>query len=235
MDEKPIMLKPENLFYQLFELLWFQTSKNNNKFSFKIPDTILFKDNCACVWIFTSKLGYIKRKHPDKLNSKEILKKLYNNTHNQIIGHYSYVDTEKITLVPDEDLKENPLLFFLDNLGIEVNEKLGMDRRQKIDKNKLKFHIINREKFPDFMENYDKKFGIFQLYLESNIDPNLMFKIFWSEKKSIIEMRSARQSFSIKNVHSYEKVITYETDRFNILSSTQLLINRENTFKCSEK
>lgn len=221
MDEKPMMLKPDNIFYQLYELLWYPNTKYNNKFSFKIPDTIFYKDNCPHNWIFTSKLGYIKRKHPDKLNSKEIIKKLLTNTKCEIIGVYWYVDTEKITLVPDEDLKENPLLFFLNSLGIEVNEKLGIERRQQIDKNKLKFNIVKRDKFMDFIENYNKRFGIFQLYIGSNNDPNLMFKIFWSEKKSITEMRIARQSFSIKNVHSYEKVVTYETDRFNILSSNQ--------------
>jgi hypothetical protein len=221
MDEKPIMLKPERLFNELYELLWLKPNRKfNNCFSFKIPDTILFKDNLPYVWIFTGKNGQIQRKHPDKLNMKHIHNKFFERTSGEIVANYSYIDIDKITLIPDEELsKENPLLFFFNHLGIEVNEENQVQKNQKVDKNKLKFEILNRDRFKEFMLNFNKVFGILQMYVESTFDPNIMFRVFWTEKKSICEMRSARQSFSIKNVHSYEKVVTFETERFNIQSS----------------
>ena len=225
MDDKPIILKPDNIYFELYQLLWFRTNKSNkNQFSFRIPDTILFKDNVPYEWIFTSKSGYIKRKHKDKLNIKEIIKKFYNETTIEVIGHYLYLDAELITLVPEEEpFENNPLFLYFKQLGIDMDEnKEGILKKKT--KNLLKFEILNRQTFKDFIHNFKKRNGILQIYIESNFDPNTQFKVLWSKNRSICEMRNSRFSFNAQNAHSYEKVVTYETEKFNIHSSNLIFI-----------
>ncbi len=222
MDDKPIILKPNNIYYEIYQLLWLRTNKlTKNLFSFCVPDTVLFNDNVPSLWIFTSKSGHIKRKRADKLNSKEVYDKFYNDSKLEVIGYYFYLDSEHISLIPEEVQDENPLVLFFKQLGIDLNEKRDENSKTKIETNLLKFEILRRENFKEFMEKFKKRLGILQIYVESNFNPNTLFKVLWSKNKSICEMRSSRQNINAQNAHTYEKVVTYETEKFNIQSSNE--------------
>jgi hypothetical protein len=231
MDDKPIILKPNNIYYEIYQLLWLRTNKlTKNKFSFSVPDTVLFNDNVPSLWIFTSKSGHIKRKRVDKLSIKEVYNKFYNESKLEVIGYYFYLDTENISLIPEEVQDDNPLVLYFKQLGIDLNEKRDENRKIKIAKNMLKFEILRRENFKEFMDNFKKRLGILQIYVESNFDPNTLFKVMWSKNKSICEMRSSRQSFYAQNAHFFEKVVTYETEKFNIQSSNEKNYLRKSAF-----
>ena len=126
---------------------------------------------------------------------------MYSSEENKKIGYIVTGEEEKI-----ESL--NLIEEYLSKLGINFEDK-------KKNTPTLLFEIIEKKDFVNFMNNTKKRLGVLQLYKETSEIYNYMFRIMWSPQFSICDMRKSRQPYVSKNNHIYEKVITFETEKFN--------------------
>ena len=212
--EKPLLLRPEYIFFDIYQLIW-QKKRNDPLFSFILPDSILFQENKPIFWVFTSKTGVIKRKIKDKLTFEKIIKK-FNFKKKEVIAYYFYNKEKQITMIEDFDVKTQDNYHFMMQFLKENDIDLPNEKKTEDCKRNLRFEFFDTDKrLLDFLENFNKKLGILQLFIKSNQDPNTMFRIFWTPKSKIYDMRRSRKALH-RRVHFYEKCVTYETEKFNI-------------------
>jgi hypothetical protein len=223
MNRFPV-LNPKVFYIEIYKLLWEKNDKKNKTiFPFYIPDTILFIDDIPHTWIFTSKKnGIVMKKSQNKLKINEIISH-FMKKNQQVVAYYMYSSDEnkKVEYIQSEADKQEKLNLIQDYLN-----SLGYHNEEgKIDKtHSLLFEIIENKEFVNFMNNVKKRHGILQIYKESNDVYNKMFRIIWSPQISFYDVRKSRHPVSSKNYHHYEKVITFETEKFNIKTGN-ILIN----------
>lgn len=217
MNQMPI-LSAKEIYLEIYRLLWTKRDKKNKKvFPFHIPDTILFIDDLPHSWIFTSKKDRtIKKKNPSKLKNSEIISSFLKGNQ-QVVAYYLYCSNENKNveyIVSGEAEKMERLNLieeYLARLGINFQEE-----KKKKDCQTLLFEILERDKFTSFLSNTKKRYGILQRYIETSDIYNYVFRIMWSPQFSICDIRKSRQPLASKNYHIYEKVITFETQKFHI-------------------
>ena len=214
-NERPAQLIANSIYYDIYRYIWFIT-KGKNKINAKISDTVLFLGDIPILWVFTAKDGFIKRKNPIKLETNYIINHFLRKN-NEIIGHYMYSSEEnreiKFTTINEEENLEqiNLMNDYFDKIDINIDDKNN-------EKSKLNFEILDREKFINLLMNKKKRCGVLQSYVQSTNLTNYMFKIIWTPNFSICDVRNARQPKN-KNVHIFEKSITFETNKLNIETS----------------
>lgn len=213
--ERPILLKPNNLYFDIYKYIWLGT-REKRIFTPKIADTVLFLDDMPILWIFTGKDGSVKRKNPKKLNTSYI-KNHFLNKNNEIIGHYMYSSEENrlITFIAfndDENIENTNLINdYFEKLDINLEDR-------KFEKSKLNFDILDRDKFINLITYKKKRCGVLQSYVQSNNSTSFMYRIVWTPNFCVCDMRNARHQLN-KNVHLFEKVITFETDKLHLETS----------------
>jgi hypothetical protein len=213
--EIPLLLNPENIFFDLYNLLWTMKSKESY-FSFLIPDTILFIEDKPVIWFFNSKSGGIRRKLKDKLTNDHIIKK-FTKKKSEIIGYYFYHKEKDISLIENFELKEQDSNYYLNKFVKEMDIEIPKQTHHHTENKKnLKFEFFESpNSLRNFLENFNKRMGVLQLFINSNQDPHTMFRILWTPKTKIYDMRRSRKHMN-RSIHFYEKCVTYETEKFNI-------------------
>jgi hypothetical protein len=211
------ILSAKEIYMEIYRLLWTKTDRRKEKiFPFFVPDTVFFIDDLPHTWIFTSKKdGIIKKKNASKLKNSEIISSFKKGSQ-QVVAYYFYCSDEnkKVEYVVTGEAEKierlNLIEEYLSRLGINFEEE-----KKKKSANLL-FEIIERPRLEDFLNNTKKRYGILQKYKETSDIYNYMFRIMWSPQFSICDIRKARQPVASKNYHTYEKIITFETQKFHI-------------------
>ena len=229
----PLLLNPENIFFDIYNLLWTNKYKQPS-FSFLIPDTVLFIEDKPVLWLFNSKSGSIKRKLKDKLNIQNIINK-FSKKKAELIGYYFYHKEKDITLIENLEQKEQDINYFLNLFVKEMDVELPIEKNHEVNSKNLKFEFFeNQRSLKVFLETFKKRMGVLQLFINSNQDPNTMFRILWTPKSKIFDMRRSRKPLH-RIVHFYEKCVTYETEKFNIKTGNIILYNRTNKIFLSSR
>lgn len=212
------ILSAKDIYFEIYSLLWTKTEKQKKIYRFYIPDTILFIDDIPVEWIFTSKKdGTIKKKNLSKLKNNEIITS-FMKQEQQITAYYMYLSDENINVhyntSEEKEIEENLNLIqeFRNRLGINFNEEKDETSHR------LLFELIEKKDFIDFINKTIKRYGILQLFKETNDIYNCMYRIMWSPQFSICDFRKSRQPILSSNINIYEKGITFETHKFNINS-----------------
>jgi hypothetical protein len=170
----------------------------------------------------------IRKKNASRLNLKNILEKIMSFESNEIVAYYmnsednDYKNPVKIYPSNEESDKNSLLNEFLDKIGIETENKQNMFK-----KSLLLFEYFTREEIKDFLLNKKKKQGVLQFYIKQTTTINTMSRIIYNEKIAICEVRRARQPENKKTPHFYEKIITFETEKFHIISGISINEYRE--------
>lgn len=213
-NERPVLLKPKNIYFEIYKYLWLNTSsspsKNNYKFS--VSDTVLFLDDLPILWVFTSKDGTLKRKLADKLNISEISKHFLEGS-KEIIGHYMFLTDENFEYdcLSKEDVELSEHVNFINEFFQKL--KILTDKKDVVS-GKLIFEYLEKKTFGNLLSNRKKRCGILQKYVQSINLKSYAYRIIWSPTFSICEMRTARHKLN-ENVHNYEKLITFESEKFS--------------------
>jgi hypothetical protein len=213
------LLRPKQLYFDLYYILVSNLPKKE-PYGFFLADTILFLENAPILWLFTSKKDMtIKRKNTSRLNMKNILEKISSFESNDIVAYYmnsgdnEYKDPVKTYPNKDESDKNSLLIDFLDKFGVETENISKMFK-----KSLLLFEYFTREELKEFLLNKKKKQGVLQFYIKQTTNINIMSRIIYNDKIAICDVRRARQPENKKTPHFYEKIITFETDKFHIIS-----------------
>jgi len=187
-------------------------------FSFFIPDTILFIEDKPAIWFFNSKSGGIRRKLKDKLTNDHIINK-FTKKKSEIVGYYFYHREKDITMVENFEQKEQDINYYLNKFIKEMDIEIPKQTHSHIENKKnLKFEFFDSpNSLRNFLENFKKRMGVLQLFINSNQDPHTMFRILWTPMTKIYDMRRSRKHMN-RSTHFYEKCVTYETEKFNIKS-----------------
>ena len=99
----------------------------------------------------------------------------------------------------------------------EFLEKMGLQfEKKEVKTSLLLFEYFTKDELVSFLMNQKKKQGILQLYVEMKTLTNQMFRIIYNDNLSFYDVRRSRHDDNHRNLHDYEKVITFETDKFNI-------------------
>ncbi len=222
------LLRPKQLYFDLYYIL-VSNLPRKEPYGFFLADTILFLENAPILWLFTSKKDMtIKRKNSSRLNMKNILEKISSYESDDIVAYYmnsgdnDYKDPVKIYPSKDESDKNSLLNEFFDKMGVDT-EKIS----KMFKKSLLLFEYFTREELKEFLLNKKKKQGVLQFYIKQTTSINTMSRIIYNDKIAICEVRRARQPENKKTPHFYEKIITFETDKFHIISGISFNYFRE--------
>ena len=216
-NERPVLLKTKNIYFDIYKYLWLNSSPSSKiNYKFRVSDTILFLNDLPILWVFTAKDGSLKRKNPKKLNNTYISKH-FSDINTDILGHYMFLTDENIEYDclsnNDKELSEHINLIneFFHKLKIISTNKENLS-------GKLVFEYLEKTQFDNLLNNRKKRCGILQKYVKSINLKGYMYRVIWSPSFSICKRRTARHNFN-ENVHFNEKIITFETDKFNIETS----------------
>jgi hypothetical protein len=232
-NERPILLKPKNIYFDIYKYLWLNTSPSSKiNYKFRVSDTVLFLDDLPILWVFTAKDGSLKRKHPNKLNNSEISKHFLDNN-KEIIGHYMFLTDENIEYdcLSKEDKEISEHLNFIN----EYFQKLKIvSEKKEVLSGKLIFEYLEKKPFENLLNNRKKRCGILQKYVKSINLKAYMYRVIWSPTISICDMKTARHKLD-ENVHIYEKLITFETEKFSNETSNYYFIFRNCQEYCGKE
>lgn len=183
--------------------------------NFSLSDTILFSDSSPVIWLFSSKKdNSLKKKKSNKLKIKQIIDKFTRSNKGTIKAFFMHCSNDDNTNL--QNTFNQPISNETRNLQ-EFLEKMGLQfEKKEVKTSLLLFEYFTKDELVSFLMNQKKKQGILQLYVEMNTLTNQMFRIIYNDNLSFYDVRRSRHDDNHRNLHDYEKVITFETDKFNI-------------------
>ena len=183
--------------------------------NFSLSDTILFSDSSPVIWLFSSKKdNSLKKKKSNKLKIKQIIDKFTRSNKGTIKAFFMHCSNDDNTNL--QNTFNQPISNETRNLQ-EFLEKMGLQfEKKEVKTSLLLFEYFTKDELVSFLMNQKKKQGILQLYVEMNTLTNQMFRIIYNDNLSCYDVRRSRHDDNHRNIHDYEKVITFETDKFNI-------------------
>ena len=183
--------------------------------NFSLSDTILFSDSSPVIWLFSSKKdNSLKKKKSNKLKIKQIIDKFTRSNKGTIKAFFMHCSNDDNTNL--QNTFNQPISNETRNLQ-EFLEKMGLQfEKKEVKTSLLLFEYFTKDELVSFLMNQKKKQGILQLYVEMKTLTNQMFRIIYNDNLSFYDVRRSRHDDNHRNLHDYEKVITFETDKFNI-------------------
>ena len=183
--------------------------------NFSLSDTILFSDSSHVIWLFSSKKdNSLKKKKSNKLKIKQIIDKFTRSNKGTIKAFFMHCSNDDNTNL--QNTFNQPISNETRNLQ-EFLEKMGLQfEKKEVKTSLLLFEYFTKDELVSFLMNQKKKQGILQLYVEMKTLTNQMFRIIYNDNLSFYDVRRSRHDDNHRNLHDYEKVITFETDKFNI-------------------
>lgn len=226
LNQKPTIVKVNQIYFDIYYYLYLSTKSNSkndqSKFSFIIPDTVLFLDDRPVAWIFTNKKGKLMKKYNSKLNNQYILeyftKKCVEYGTDKVAGYYVYSSDDNKD-IKFEDPKENERFLNQKKLVEYMNRKcIALDpEHEDLNKTNTLIHeFFTTDNLKHFLENQKKRQGFLQIFVNSQQDPNSTYRLIWSPSHLTAEIRCSRLYKAKQGVHFYEKIVTFESDEYCI-------------------